>query len=63
MKKIKILNRGFPTTHYGYLAAGSEKEVSDGFADYCVNKMKAAVIVDAPQKRTTKKKAATKKDD
>lgn len=54
--KIKIKNRGFPTTHYGYLEAGKEYVVSDAFAKYCVEKMKAADYVKATKKKAIKKR-------
>ena len=58
MVKIKILDKGFKTTHFGYLEAGSTVEVPGHFADYCVDRMKAAVKV-APVK-AAKKKAVKK---
>ena len=56
MAKIKIL-QSFNTTHLGFLIKGSTVEVSDGFADYAVNRMKAAEAI-APE---TKKLAKPKK--
>jgi len=57
MKKIKILDKGFPTTDYGYLSAGSENDLPDHFADYCVLKMKSAVYceVKKPVQKAVKK--------
>jgi len=49
MPKIRILDRGFPTTHYGYFSPGDEKEVSEQFATYCVNRMKAAEYIQPPK--------------
>lgn len=56
MKKIKILDKGFPTTDFGFLEAGKEYPVSSHFADYCVLKMKSAVYCKAPKKKAAKKK-------
>ena len=55
MQKIKIL-KSFPTTHYDFLVKGSEVEVSEGFAKYAVEKMKAAEYVAAPVKVSKKSK-------
>ena len=57
--KIRILDKGFQTTHFGYFKAGTEVTCSDGFADYCVTKMKAAEYVkqEKPQKTSSKKQA------
>lgn len=54
--KIKIKNRGFPTTHYGYLEAGKEYEVSDAFGKYCVENMQAADHIKVTRKRVIKKR-------
>ena len=57
--KIRILGRGFQTTHYGFLEAGSVHEVDPVFGGYAVDKMKAAELV-AAEKAAPKKKAAKK---
>lgn len=60
MVKIKILDRGFMTTHYGYLAADSVVEVNPGFADYAIKRMKSAEIVQTEKPKAAKKKAHKK---
>jgi hypothetical protein len=47
MKRIKIKSKGFQTTHYGYLCPAQEVDVSDQFAKYCVERMKAADYVES----------------
>jgi len=51
MKKIKIKSKGFPTTHYGNLKPNQEIDVSDQFASYCVDRMKAAEYVGSLKQR------------
>lgn len=57
--KIKVKNKGFNTTHYGFLAPNTEREVSKQFAQYCVEKMKSADYVEVRKKRAYTKKANT----
>jgi len=57
MVKIKILDRGFSTTHFGFLEADSVVGVPAHFADYCVERMKSAVLVEtAKPKKSAKAK-------
>jgi len=49
MAKIKVLDKGFPTTLYGFLSPGDEVEVSNQFADYCVKRMKSAEYIPSPK--------------
>ena len=58
MVKIKILGKGFSTTHFGFLEAGSTVELPGHFADYCVDRMKAATRVETAKPKAPKKKAA-----
>ena len=60
MRKIKIKDKGFPTTDYGYLEPNQEVDVSDGFADYCVERMKAAEYVEAEKPKRRAKKDASR---
>jgi hypothetical protein len=60
MKKIKIKSKGFPTTHYGDLKPNQEIDVSDQFASYCVERMKAAEYVSQPKGRRVEKQQNTK---
>jgi len=53
MVKIRILGKGFNTTHFGFLSAEKEVEVSELFAAYCVDSMKSARYVDEPPKTKT----------
>jgi hypothetical protein len=55
--KIKIKDKSFPTTSYGFLESGKEYDVSDSFAKYCVEKMKSAeyVAVKNTRKKVVKK--------
>jgi len=52
--KIRILDRSFNTTHYGFLLADSVVEVDKGFAEYAVKKMKAAKFESSPKKKPKK---------
>ena len=61
MVKIKILSKGFPTTHYGFLVAGSIYEVDKVFADYCINRMKAAQLVLNPEAKKAEVRKSVKK--
>jgi len=56
MVKIKILEKGFNTTHFGFLKADTEYTLPLHFADSCVNKMKSAVFVKSPVKKKAAKK-------
>ena len=58
--KIRILSKGFSTTHYGFLEAGTVHEVDPVFGGYAIDKMKAAELVEAAKKAPAKKKAAKK---
>lgn len=60
MATIKILGKGFPTTHYGFLKADTEYSVDDKFAKFCVERMKAAEYVTkkATPKETPPRKSA-----
>lgn len=55
--KIQIKNKGFPTTHHGYLEANKEYDLPDQFAIWCVDKMRSADYVIEPQKPARKKRA------
>lgn len=57
--KIKIRNKGFQTTHFGYLKAGKEYDLPTNFATFCVEKMKSADIV--LQRNEQKKQTRTRK--
>ena len=59
MVKIRILDKSFNTTHYGFLLAGSVAEVQPGFADFAVDRMKAAERVE-PAKPEAKAAPAKK---
>ena len=54
--KIRIKNKGFPTTQFGYLEANKEYDLPDHFALFCIKKMKSADFV-AVKKKTVNKKA------
>lgn len=55
MKRIKIKDNGFQTTHFGYLEPNTEYDLPDHFADYCVDRMKSAVRVEQKKQRGKKK--------
>ncbi len=57
MKKIKILDKSFPTSEYGVLESGLEYNVCDSLGDFCVKKMKSAVFLSATKKPRPTKKA------
>ena len=57
--KIRILGKGFQTTHYGFLEAGTVHEVDPVFGGYAIDRMKAAELV-AAEKKAPAKKAAKK---
>lgn len=49
--KIKIKDKSFPTTQYGYMEANKEYDLPEHFALYCVKKMKSAEFVDVQKKQ------------
>ena len=56
--KIKIKDKGFSTTHFGYLEPNKEYDLPEHFANYCVKKMQSAVFMAANKKqikRTSRK--------
>lgn len=52
--RVKIGDKGFPTTHHGYLIAGSVVELPDAFGRYVVERMRAGEIVKPKRGRPRK---------
>jgi hypothetical protein len=46
--KIRIL-KSFPSIRYGNMQAGEEYQCDDSFAEYCINRMGAAMKIEEPK--------------